>query len=508
MAGIPYGAAICAIALSLAAGVPAWAEAPAPIDAAGARALQRELKTWLGAHLGSLGPDVSVVFQGALAVVPQGGLYRVTVPAWRATLEDGPTLSAGPTTIEVTPAEDDTFATVWTLPSELRFEDATVVATTVEIGRPSGQGLFDGRLHLFRELHLSLADIAATPNPADPDILEAHLGVGEIFFDLTATPAATQLWDVTGAAGIRGVDYREKTPAGETTVALGDLSFNLSSAGLDVPALLTFLSGVTRLDAESGVLSPAPSPQALAALAALMAETPKLFDDLGFGWQLSGLETSDVASDPATAPEHTALVAAGFSVAISRYREETADTGILGHLWGLTIGAPDELSDFVPSTLDIDLKVEDVPGSVMAESLRDLVRGGLLGAPEAAFDFAGAQILGALEGGAGHIRLGRLLLDFGPWALDLSGNLSPASASPIAFGGDLSLTISGIEAMFAQLGGIFGAPEAEDAGLERLIAIGRPTEDFQGRPARRYELLIDPVTGSLTVNGTDIEDLE
>lgn len=162
----------------------------------------------------------------------------------------------------------------------------------------------------------------------------------------------------------------------------------------------------------------------------------------------------------------------------------------------------------MPSALDVDLRLEDVPGSVMADSLRDLVRGGLLDAPEAAFDFAGTQILGALQSGAGRIRLGRLFVDFGPWALDLSGNLYPASASPIDLAGDLALTVSGIEAMFAALGGIFGAPGAEDAALQRLIAIGHPTEDAAGRPARRYELLIDPVTGSLTVNGTDIEDLE
>ena len=76
--------------------------------------IRRALKVWIGQNLQGVSGGHAIELDGQITVMPDGGLYRVTLPAGRSLAGDG-TLHFGEIKIDLTPMENGWYDASWRL---------------------------------------------------------------------------------------------------------------------------------------------------------------------------------------------------------------------------------------------------------------------------------------------------------------------------------------------------------------------------------------------------------
>lgn len=498
---IQFRAAAAATLLLTSFGGAAWA-APAATPE-GAAAIRAGLDGWISDWLGA-DANARVVLSAPIAVAPQGAFYAVKIPSLTATIgtgaaEDRLELTVDAIELRLTPQTQASWGVDWRLPPAATLEGPDGTTVRITIGGQSGTGSYSTALDTFTALDIRLADITAVPVAA-PTGAEGEVAIDALTLTL-ATEAAQDLWNARATVSLRGLLVHERDGDADTKMTLAAFDGHAAATGLDVPALLAFFRGVAHVAAPGEPGDGVPGEGALGGVADVMDTTPKLLDTLDIGWSIDGFEAADRSGGG-----HVDAISAG--VAIEGVRDATASARITAAMSGLD--TPDlgpEGGDLTPRLIDVDLTIEDVPGEVMTATLKDFFRTGTIMGPDAALEMAAMQVYAALSRGEGVVRFDRLLVDFPRVGFDLAGRVWSAQNSVLGFAADMVLTVGGYKALYDLMRDAIGGGEEGEQFLAAFELLGQPTVDGHGRPGRRYQLLVDPASGKVTFNGTDIETL-
>lgn len=492
------GAAVAALLLASTAGTTYAAQDATP---EGAAAIRAGLEGWIAAWLGPQG-STSVAFSAPIAVAAQGPFYAVKIPSLTATIAGSDAASSTTIAIDaielrLTPESDTVWAVDWRLPATIGLEGGDGTDVTVTFGSQSGAGTYSTALDTFTSLDIRLGDIAAAPVKPRPDA-GGSLAIDELFLTLAADEATGGLWDAQGTVGLRGLFVHEVDEYSDSKYTLATLDGHIAASALDVPALLAFIRGVVQADLPA---ASADASGALGGVADLMDTTPKLLDTFEIGWSLGAFVATDGYGGGSVARAETTVVLDGV-------RAETATAHITARMAGLD--TPDfgpSGDDLTPRLINVDVTIDDVPSAVMTGALKDVFRnGGALGL-DGVLELAAMQVYAALASGQGVVRFDELLVDFPRVGIDLSGEVWGAEQAVIGFAANMILTIGGYKALYGLLDDAIGPNGEAQQFLTAFELLGQPATDDQGRPGRRYELLVDEASGAVTFNGTNIETL-
>ncbi len=494
----------------LAALLPATATALDGLGAEQAAALRSTLEGWIAARLGP-SSALRLDLDGAMQVTAAGEGYVVTLPPARLVLpgaaeadtqaEPGRrSIALDGITIELVPEAGGLWSVAWTLPETFAFTVDGSPRTIVTIEDQRGEGVYAAGLGTFIALDVAWHGVRALPGP--DSARGGSMDAEALMVALASTPhdgtdAAAPVRDAVLSATLRGFDFIDTGPADAQPAAsdrtqIGGMSVTLTAEALDIAAAFALLA----------------DPALLGAAAPPMT---------GFevAWTLDGFRQSEtpggVDGSAATGTEgDTGLVIdeARFAVGIeSREEGDGAARFRLGFSGIDNMGTLGADGGLIPTMVDLDMTVDGVPGTLAGRAFRALFVAAGEDALDEAFDLILSAAYKAVAGGGGRLSIERLLVDFEriDAGLSVAGLLRGATVSPIGFAGVLTVTLGGMEALFDA---IQGAPTSEDdAYIAALQLVGTQETDAFGRPARRYEIVIDETSGGVTLNGVALDAL-
>jgi hypothetical protein len=303
------------------------------------------------------------------------------------------------------------------------------------------------------------------------------------------TPAPDGLWREQGEFEVSGL---RSSLEGQTTEVAGMTArWSLEGMDLQVMEQLAGLSTAatrqaTQLLEDGGALD----------IEALRGLDEAAFDSGRLELDLNGFRQS-VAAD-----ERYTVARARLELSGADFRRELSRAGLRIRFDGMNLMIPgvaagsieDELA---PTSLDLDLSIEHLPGRAAWNVLLD----GL--APEAqAPDAAAMSLMPALQQAGTRLRIGASRFASATAQTYLDGMIQ--AHAPAAFGAVLALSVDvvGLEAMAALARAEPGSPEA--ASILELVGWlqenGRPSTAPDGSPSHRVDIAVGN-DGQLTVNG-------
>ncbi|WP_225768094.1 YdgA family protein [Inquilinus sp. Marseille-Q2685] len=356
-------------------------------------------------------------------------------------------------------------------------------------------------------LELRGLKVADAPTKAKP----GSLSIDRVGLSGALTPTAGG--PTAGAALTLDVDkvsftLTEEPPPGgtpsEARFDLGKARYALSAQGLDVAGLIAVIGGFESLLAKHG--DDAPPAEDLSPVLARVRTTVAALSQYGAEIGLSDLRlrTPDV---------NLAIGAVGYGETYAGLDGDQAGYGLRLALDDLTLDPGLPFGDWVPRQARIDIALKDIPSrsvqalfweGVEAAIQADQRHDGDPALPDGdqAFDEAMQRIVDRLLQSDARLSIDSFRITAPKGAIDLGGGGTVDPRAAFGVTARAKLQVAGLDdfVKFLQT-----QPDGADAaaGITIFQMLGHEAKTAEGRPARDYDLVVDPA-GRMLVNGTDL----
>lgn len=489
----------------LAAGIAAWvllpAAAQAQATADGADKIRLGLKDWIATHLATADKSVVFNFQGPITVEPQGKFYKAVIPKSEILFtNEGDTarLALDPVELALTPLENGWLDTVATIPTTYRVvTDKADEGVEVTIGTQALRGVFAPQYHAFMSLDGKLGQITAhSLNPAEA---KGAFKIDGLALAGDSKAVGPDTYDSTGNVTLSGVSFIDET--GAQLLRLDGATLEGKAAAANMAALRAFSDKLTDLQKRYPPQADGEMPKEfLADLGRVLQGTPKLFDDFGFSYGLTGVEVTPGEADA----EKVTLASGGFGVGLTGLAKDASTFQITFDLAQLGIEPLPEFGQFIPHSATVDLALINLPNQALLQALTGMLDSSATLGPDQAAEIAVGQLQQAVMNGNGALEIRSFKAMSPLTSIDLTGTLRPNPKAPLMLTGDATLVVTGLE---DALEAAKAAPDGQEMvqGLTVLQTMGAQ-DTVDGKPARTYKLVVGE-NGDILLNGTDLKPL-
>ena len=477
-----------AAALLLAAAAPA---AQAQVNEETAEEIRRALKVWVGQNLQSGNSSHTMELDGQISVVPQGGLYRATLPGGRALIPGEGTVHFGETAIDMTPLDNGWYDTTWQFPDSYRIEPNYDSPVLITIGGQSGTGVFAPEFQTLMSMDAELTAITAAEAEGD-----ARLTIDRVTAVGQSTEVSSGVYDQDSTLRLNGIRFTENN---------GRNSFELSEAAVTVTTDDGRLAELADFQRRSNALTleiershdPEQVSAALGSFADLMETMPILMAGAGMEMRFGTVTVSDYGDE-------FTMDAGLFSVAMDGLDKDLSEVAIMASSDGMSVNDP-EVAKVIPNETRFRLALTDLPNAELVQIGIGTMRSMGTTDPAMAMLMASGGLQQALATADSTVEIGPIRIASATSSIDLEGVLRPDASSPYAVVGEVDMVATGLDTLITQLQTVGGDPEVIQV-LTLMQTLGAQAPDADGRTVRTYALRLDN-TGKLLLNGADVMPL-
>lgn len=452
-----------------------------------AAAIREAMQSWIDTQVAAMGAEL----EGELTVTPDGDHYRAVIPVVELELAPGGgAIRFEETPVDIAPREDGWYDVSLILPEGSILTDAGEEEGRLTFGEQSATGVFAPAFRSFAMLDVDVSQLAMTSTVNPEDGLTAdHLTV-EMDFEETEPG----VFDQPGSLVLEGLALAE----GQEGFSLGRMRVDFDTTGLVLSELVAFAE---RFDAMAAEARPRDDIAFTALVARVLAET---------GFYLSGADISYEVEDlvidgtNARASRHVEIPGISMGGYASGLRTETAELGFTFDLGGYTIDPPlGGMDALLPTTARVDMAMVGVPPKAAIAAVAELLHGaGYAGSePDGPLPPVGA-IDDLMAAGTGRLEIAEISLANAVSSADFSGGITPDMNALLGFTADGTLTVTGLDALIAEVRAT-GAGQDAEAALTMLRALGTPTTAADGEIVQTYDIQVT-ADGQALVNGTDL----
>jgi hypothetical protein len=465
------------------AGLALSTAAAAQVTEAGAEALRAEVEASMDRLIARV-PGL-LAAAGPVGVAVSADHYAVTLPPIALIGRNTTLTGLGAT---VTPTEEGWFTVAPGLAPSLLEPAGAGPSMTLTLEHQSGTMTYAPVYQTDMATDLRFEGLAlTTPAPASATL--DSLGM-----DTVSTPLAPDHYDQTTVFAADGLAI--EAPDGDW--AIDHLGVTIDGRNFDFPAYAAASTATNALIAEHRTATGELPPELLPRLWTISLDYPSMFDAVGVSLSIEGVKVAGPAAMLGAARASMGMTLDGV----------TSGASTLGLSFGwqdLSVDPLPPQGEFLPTDLSIDLSLAGIPNADVAAALRRL------GDASTSMDVASAFQVAARELAPVLLLSPGLVLEVGiagaseTWTLDLAASFHAEPGSPRLVAGSGDLTIGGLDAVIAGLG---GTPDAQSAlqGLTMLKMIGQEGTDASGHAVRLYKFTMGP-QGEVTLNGMDLAPL-
>ena len=465
--------------------------AQAQVNEQTAEEIRRAIKVWIGQNVQSPTTPYAVELDGQITVVPDGGLYRVTLPGGRAVVPGEGTFHFGEIAIDLSPLDNGWYDARWRIPDSYRLEPVYGSPALITIGGQSGTGVFAPEFQTMTSMDAELSDITASAVDED-----ARLTIDRIAVAIESVEVTSGVYDQVSTANVDSVRFTEN--GGRNRFELSDLEISVVSDDGRLAELAQFqresnaltlqMEGANDID-EIGA--------ATAAIADLMESMPALLAGVEMETRIGAVTIEDHGDAFRMDGGHLTMALTGLDAARSEFALGLGSDGI-------SISDPD-LDRLFPNEAALRLALTELPNSELVELGIGTMRSMGTTDPTMAMLMASGGLQQALTTANSTVEIGPIRIASDIASIDLEGVLRPDATSPFGVVGEADMVATGLDTMIAELQATGGDPELIQV-LTLMQTLGAQAPDADGRTVRTYAFQLDS-TGTVLLNGADIMPL-
>ena len=485
MRSLTHVAATAVLALAIAP------DAQARANAETAEEIRRALKVWIGQNVQSNAAGYTVELDGQITVLPDGDLYRVTLPAGRAVMHGDGNFQFGETTMDLTPLDNGWYEAEWLLPDGYRFENTYGPSGVVTIGDQRGQGVFAPDFQTMMSMDAELTDVTVTDTQAD-----GRFTVDRVTVVAESTEVSPGIFDQESVSRIEGVRF---------TANDGRNSFELADAVITVISDDGRLAELAEFQRQSNALTlqidgsndPDQINAAIASFADLIESMPTLLAGAEMEMRLGEITIQDYG-------DQFTMDGGTFTMNLDGLDQEQSDIAIGFGADGMQVSDP-EIAKLFPRESRFRLALTGLPNSELVQLGIGTMRSMGTTDPAMAMLMASGGLQQALTTANSTVEIGPIRIASDTSSIDLQGVLRPEASSPFGVVGEADMVATGLDTLIAELQAIGGDDEAIQV-LTLMQTLGAQAPDADGRSVRTYEFRLDSA-GNVLLNGSDIMPL-
>ena len=455
--------------------------------------IRRALEVWIGQNLQGVSGGHAIELDGQITVMPDGGLYRVTLPTGRAPFGDG-TLHFGEIKIDLTPMENGWYDASWRLPDSYRFEPQPGSDVLITIGGQSARGVFAPEFRTMMSLDGELREIeVAAVTEAGND---ARLTIDRITAVGRSTEVSHGIYDAQTTFRLGRVTFSDN--GGRNLFELSE--FEVSATGDDI-RLAEQVEFQRRANAPAMELDGTENIDLLNAwiesFADLIDSMPTLFAGVSVEARHGTILVRD-NDNQVSVNEGT------FSMSMDGLDQDRSQFAIAMSSNGVDTNDP-EIAKLLPSEMRFRLAMIDLPHSELVELGIGTLHSMGTTDPEGAILVATGGLIQALKTAGSALEIGPIRLASDIASVDLEGVLRPETSSPYSVVGEIDVAVTGLDALIVEIQQS-GSDQDAVAFLTLIQKLGRQAPAAGGRSVRTYAFRLD-ASGTLLLNGSDIMPL-
>ena len=465
--------------------------AQAQVNDETAEEIRRALKIWIGQNVQSPTASYAMELDGQIAVIPDGGLYRVTLPGGRAVSPGDGTLHFGEIAIELVPLDNGWYDASWRLPDSFRIEPDYGSEGLITIGGQSGTGVFAPEFQTMMSMDAELSAISVSSDDDD-----ARLTVDRIAVVGNTTEVSPGIYDQESETRISGVRFTENEGRNSLEVSSVEITAfgddgrlaELAEFQRRSNALTMQLEGSNDLDQVNA---------AVGSFADLIESMPALLAGARVETRVGPVTVTDYGD--------TFTMDGGmFSVIMEGLDQERSEFALSLGSDGMRVSDP-EVAKLFPSESRFRLALTDLPNSELVQIGIGTMRSMATTDPAMAMLMASGGLQQALSTADSTVEIGPIRIASDTSSIDLEGVLRPDASSPYGVVGEADMVATGLDTLITELQAIEGDDEVIQV-LTLMQTLGAQAPDADGRSVRTYAFRLDSA-GTLLLNGSDIMPL-
>ncbi|MEZ5669813.1 MAG: hypothetical protein R3F55_20725 [Alphaproteobacteria bacterium] len=359
----------------------------------------------------------------------------------------------------------------------------------IDIGSHDFSGTWSSEISYFTDAKIALDNVVVTPDASVANAPDFRLSVGSIHGGSSLTEVEPGLWDGTGESVIEDVVVEAD---GQTPFRLDRFTLNQSVAGFAFADYMEWVRSNPAMMGEEPQF--ASDEEAQAFFKQTILNFPTVLDDFDLSWTLTGLDAGD-RDDRLLIDSHE------FGISATGLAGDVSDWQLRLGLTGLTIPGDEAPAQFVPTVVDIDLALNDLPTGLGWQAMESAVGGAEIRDMDMIGPMLGQQILQlALQAQSG-VDLGGHV-DFQTGNVTFDGEIHADPNSPVMASGGLLIAVSQMQDFIREVENTMGPESA--APLTMLQALGQQ-EDGANGPQTVFDFQISG--SSVLMNGQDMQPL-
>ncbi len=478
-------AATAALVLALAP------DAQAQANAETADEIRRALKVWIGQNVQSNAAGYTVELDGQITVVPDGDVYRVTLPGGRADMHGDGSFEYGASTMDLTPLDNGWYEAEWRVTDTFRFDHTYGPSGVVTIGDQRGEGVFAPDFQTMMSMDMALIDIVVTDTDSD-----GRLTVDQVTAVSESEEVSPGIFDQESTSRIEGVRF---------TANEGRNSFELTDAVVTVVSDDGRLAELAEFQRQSNALTlqidgsnnPDQINAAIASFADLIESMPTLLAGAEMEMRFGEITVQDYG-------DQFTMDGGSFSMNLDGLDQEQSEIAIAFGADGMQVSDP-EVAKLFPRESRFRLALTGLPNSELVQLAIGTMRSMGTTDPAMAMLMASGGLQQSLTTANSTVEIGPIRIASATSSIDLEGELRPEASSPFGVVGEADMVATGLDTLIAELQAIGGDDEAIQV-LTLMQTLGAQAPDADGRSVRTYEFRLDGA-GTMLLNGSDIMPL-
>ncbi len=464
--------------------------AQAQVDDETAEEIRRAIKVWIGQNVQSADSAYHLELDGQIAVVPDGGLYRVTLPAGRAIIPAEGQVHFDEATIDLTPLDNGWYSAAWRIPASYRIEPDYGSPGLITIGDQSGTGVFAPEFQTMMTMDAVLS--AITVSFVDND---TRLTVDRLSAIADSTEVAPGVFDQRSRNRIDGVRFSAN--AGRNIVEVSDLEVTAMGDDGRLAELAEFQRRSNALTLQmEGSSGSEPLGSAATAFADLLESMPTLLAGAEMETRVGAVSIRDHGDE-------FRMEGGTFTMSMDGLDEDKSMLDLGFGIDGMRISDPD-FARLFPHETRFRIGLTDLPNTALVQLGVGTMRSLGTTDPAMAMLMASGGLQQALTTANSTLEIGPIRIASDIASIDLEGVLRPDAASPYGVVGEADMVATGLDTLITELQNT-GEQDLIQA-LTLLQTLGAQAPDADGRSVRTYAFRLDSA-GTLLLNGSDIMPL-
>lgn len=477
--------------LTCSALTPAWAQTP-PVDDKGAAELASSVKAGFAQWLQSTNSPLRITWKGEVKAVPSGTFYAVTLPPLSLLDNDGVRIELGQIDLQMTPRDDGMQSVKVTFPNEIESFEGKVPTGKLTIGSQRTDGIWAPAYKTFVTMESAYSNLTATTFKEDGKRADSHTTIGSVDVKFDLKRDRDDIW--SGPVAVSAKDIASRDDENREVLSISTMTMGGAYNHVN-------LAQLARLGEIGEQLEKADGAEETRLLSELLNQIKGLMSGSNGTFGVENIKVLDT-DDNST----VSIASLSFNGGVADLDKPAGSATMGFDLKGLAMSLSPELDPFLPRGAGLQLTAANIPPDALWQTLQEIIV-----APEDSDipTTAMMALMSAFGASGAELRLERLSVDTALTQTSGTGHARVAPTAALGAVGQASFIVRGLDEAIKAIQEKGKTDEDAQEVLSMLAMTqlwGQAATDEQGRPIRRYDLVLTN-EGEMTLNGTDLSAL-